>query len=121
MSKHKILFPIFIVAIASISCNQKSNPSNDKEVTFTNDIQPIITENCTNRGCHHGGEQFSLLTYEDVIKNGYVEEGNPKDNVLYQFLTSKNTDERMPPQPFPALSDEQLQLVHDWIYQGATR
>ena len=60
-------------------------------VTFTNDIQPIITENCTNRGCHHGGEQVSLLTYDDVIKNGYVVEGNPKDNVLYQAIDSKHT------------------------------
>ncbi|MBK7571605.1 MAG: hypothetical protein KBF92_07085 [Bacteroidia bacterium] len=121
MSTHKILFLAIFILISFFSCKQNSTRADEKAVSFTNDIQPIITEYCTNRGCHHGGEQVSLMTYDDVIKNGYVVEGNPKDNVLYQAIDSKNPDERMPPEPHPALSAEQIKIVHEWIRQGAVK
>ncbi len=121
MPTRKILFTAIFISLTFFSCKQNSTSSQEKAVTFTNDIQPIITENCTNRGCHHGGEQVSLLTYDDVIKNGYVVEGNPKDNVLYQAVDSKHPDERMPPAPHPSLSEEQIKLVHEWIHDGAVK
>lgn len=121
MLTHKIQFLAIFLSLTFFSCKQKSTYADEETVTFTNDIQPIITENCTNRGCHHGGEQVSLMTYDDVIKNGYVVEGNPKDNLLYQAVDSKHPDERMPPAPHPSLSEEQIKLVHEWIHDGAVK
>jgi len=121
LPRYNFFLAAITILLLANSCNLKDDFREEGSVTFSKDIQPILTENCTNRGCHLGTEQVSLLSYEDVIRNGYVEEGNPRDNVLYQAITDKNVDERMPPAPFPPLKPEQLKLIHEWIYQGSPR
>lgn len=121
LPRYRYYFTSFLILLIANSCKLKDDYRQKGSVTFAKDIQPIISANCTNRGCHLGTEQVSLITYEDVIRNGYVVDGNPRDNVLYQAISDSNADERMPPAPFPPLKPEQLKLIHEWIYQGAQK
>ena len=83
--------------------------------TWTEDIAPLIYENCSS--CHHDGgiAPFQLMSYEDVSAHAYA--------------IHHATDERSMP-PWPAdpgyrhfkdenyLEEEEIQMLHDWIFSG---
>lgn len=85
-------------------------------ITFTGQIQPIITQNCA-APCHHPGGvgPFSLFTYEDVAKRA-------------KFIAKVTQIRYMP--PFPAdrtfqhyanergLSDKEIGLIQKWVKGG---
>ena len=84
--------------------------------TFSHDIAPIIYQNCA--PCHRPGEAgpFPLLTYQDVKKRApqiadvtrrrYMPPWAPEDG------HGDFSDERR-------LSEAQIQLIGDWVNQGA--
>lgn len=90
--------------------------SSDAPVTYYEDVQPILYENCV--VCHQPGEigGFSLLTYEDALEAAPV----LADNVMSGL---------MPPQPpshlTPALrddrslSDDEIVTLVRWSLSGA--
>ena len=85
-------------------------------LTFAHDIAPIIYQNCA--GCHRPGESgpFPLLRYEDVKKHA-------------QEIADVTSRRSMPPWAPEAgygdflgerrLTDTQIQLIADWVGQGA--
>lgn len=105
-------FHIFILLFIS-SC--RPNAKKKADITFSNDIAPIIYKNCT--GCHRPGEAgpFPLLTYKDVSSR----------SKLIRFVTQSRF---MPPWPADAsyshfinekvLSEEEIQLIVRWVDEG---
>jgi hypothetical protein len=88
-------------------------------VSFANDILPIFNSRCAN--CHGGNrteEGLVLLTYADVLKgsdNGPVVIAGNADA---SFLVDQLVNQEMPKRG-PKLTPPQIQLIIDWINQGA--
>lgn len=88
-------------------------------VSFTNDILPILQSRCVN--CH-GGERTEeglvMKSYDDIMagsKNGAVVVPGDANNSLMAEMVLNN---KMPKRG-PKLTPPQVQLIVDWINQGA--
>lgn len=100
-----------------------------KSVSFTHDIRPILAARClychTPTGATPIGFQLAGLdlgSYATLRAGGVdgptVVAGDPCSSILYLKLSpGPPFGSRMP--LGGALSDAQLQLVHDWIAEGA--
>jgi hypothetical protein len=98
-------------------CRHEPKKENLPQVSFANQVEPIINANCAYSGCHNGGEEFSLLGYDNVRRN--VKPGKPFSSKLYSSITALNAIQAMPPPEKPALSETQLQIIYIWIQNGA--
>lgn len=120
---------------ASPCLNDDLDPSND--VSFQNDIVPQILSpegvgclQChapnapTPLGFEVGG--LDLSTYAAAARGGANSDGiaiipgQPCQSIMYQKVSAGPPfGGRMPLNGPPYLSEEQLQLLHDWISEGA--
>ncbi len=88
-------------------------------VSFAQDVLPIIESRCTN--CH-GGERtekgLNLKTYSDMMQgseNGsVVTAGNAADSKLVELIVNQKMPKRG-----PKLTPPQVQLIAEWVNQGA--
>ena len=95
-----------------------SNCSPDT-VYFVNEIQPIISSNCTMSGCHDNithADGVNLTTYTNIMR--YVVPGNAAESKLYKVIM-KTGEDQMPPPPMSPLTQEQKNKIYKWISQGA--
>lgn len=85
--------------------------------TFERDVKPIFIRRCST--CHQGDNPSagldlnSLTSILDVIKVG-----DPKNSILIHRLRGYEGLEQMP-KGFKALENAEIQIVEDWIAQGA--
>ena len=93
--------------------------SQDATVSFANDIQPLLENRCGN--CHGGNkteEGLNLLSYEAITKgsdNGpVVNAGAADDSLLVEMVVTLEMPKRG-----PKLTPPQVQLIIDWVNQGA--
>lgn len=104
------------------------NGGSDPEPTFEN-VQDIFNNNCGGAGCHIGERTngVRLDSYDNVMGSEgdcygqlVVQEGDADGSPLVEKIESSNPTcgERMP-EGGPYLSDEQIQLIRDWIDEGA--
>jgi Flp pilus assembly protein TadD/mono/diheme cytochrome c family protein len=90
--------------------------ANAADVTFYRDIAPIIHHDCA--PCHRPGESgpFSLLTYDDVKRHASQIAAVTKRRFMPPWLPEPGygdfVEERR-------LSDAQIQLIADWVKEGA--
>ena len=88
--------------------------------SFQDDILPILTNRCAFAGCHVAGGPggIDLRTYEAIIAGGnqgaIVIAGNARESELAKQIV----EGKMPPGG-PPLSAAQIQLITDWINEGA--
>ncbi len=91
----------------------------ESSVSFTDDILPILESRCVN--CH-GGDRLekglSVRTYGDLMsgsENGpVVVAGDAANSKLVQMIANQKMPKRG-----PKLTPPQLQLIIDWVNQGA--
>ena len=94
-----------------------------KEVSFNRDIRPILVQHCV--ACHGGVKQAADLSFvypEKVLPpDGWViEPGNPDESEMLARILEEDPEVRMPPPEHGrALNEQEIQLVRDWISQGA--
>ena len=89
-------------------------------VSFTNDIIPIIQSRCY--ACHGGDkgteEGLDMNSYANLMAGSYngpvVVAGNADDSLIVQMLVKGKMPKRG-----PKLTPPQVQLIIDWINQGA--
>jgi hypothetical protein len=101
------------------SCQPEAN-----QISYNQDIRPILNENCL--ACHGGIKQqggFSLLFEEDVYQptesgKPAIVPGNRGKSELFQRITNHDPELRMPQDADP-LTPEQVELIGKWIDQGA--
>ena len=100
-------------------------------VSFARDIQPIFDARC--KACHYPngiapiGLQvtgLNLSTYQTVISGAIagpvVIPDEPCSSILYLKVTpGPPFGSRMPLNGPPFLTDGDIQLIHDWIAEGA--
>ncbi len=102
-------------------------------VDYESQIRPIFSANCALSGCHVAGHQTGLdLTAGNsygmlvsVTSTNYapalrVEPFNANNSVLYNKVENTGVyGGQMPPPPNPALAPGDIQLIMDWINEGA--
>ncbi len=127
LSTHKYLYFLGI-AIINTGCSQ--------QVSFQNDVNPILQENCLS--CHDDkGEGvkasgFSVRTYDDLMKGTQfgkvVIPGDSLSSSLYRLIDHQADPKiQMPPHhdealavgKMSSLSGEQINTIKAWIDQGA--
>ncbi len=92
----------------------------EPQVSFKDDIQPILAERCAVPGCHAAPGIAGLdLTQYDTFKKGgnggaAFDAGNGKGSLVVRRIDGGG----MPPIP-PPLTPDQIQLFIDWIDEGA--
>ena len=97
-------------------------PVGDACISFANDIQPILTSNCT--GCHGDpdpSQGLDLSSYANLMSGNIITAGDAQSSLLYQKITGTASGGRMPasdPDYFDSHADE-LQLIEYWINEGA--
>ncbi len=116
---------IFLAALVVIDTRPATGAS--AKIEFTRDIRPIISDNCYH--CHGPDEQqrkaklrldtkdglFSVRDGKVVVKGGSL-----KSSELWQRITTKNSDDLMPPpESHKKLTTDQIAKVKTWIEQGA--
>lgn len=86
-----------------------------KEVTFYQDIAPIIYQNCA--PCHRPGESapFSLLSYEDAKRHAVQLGDVTKRRYMPPWLPEAGKGDF---QEQRRLTDAQIQLIQDWVKEG---
>jgi uncharacterized membrane protein len=97
-------------------------PCEDNIIYFEKDILPLLRSNCTFSGCHDAAsaqDGVILESYASVIQTADVEAFNLEDSEIYEVLVDNDLDERMPPSPRSALDADKINLIAEWILQGA--
>jgi hypothetical protein len=88
--------------------------------SFSADISPILTNRCALPGCHVAGGPYGidLRTYDSLKAGGedgaIVIVGNAKESEMVEEIV----EGKMPPDG-PPLEAAQVQLIIDWINEGA--
>lgn len=108
----------------------------NRSVSFTHDIRPVISAPMGGCSCHlsqtgAGPGPATVITgldlgsYQSLLQGGHnsgpniIIAGQPCDSILYQKIgVAPPFGSRMPLGLTP-LSDQTIQLVHDWIAEGA--
>lgn len=106
-----------LLLCATSSCKHEGDITQFEPVSYSYSIKPMIESNCNMSGCHDGGEEFSLKTYNELM--GIVTPGNSTKSELYKVITASWDSNRMPPGDRGPLSKEQRSLIDVWIEQGA--
>ena len=113
-SRRYIWFVILVVCSASSLEAQR--------VEYNRDIRPILSENCF--FCHGFDEEsresgLRLDTFAGATESSIVP-GEPDESELLRRIVSQDADEIMPPpETEKQLTKEQIELVRQWIKQGA--
>jgi len=106
-------------AATDTSASPSDTPGAAAPVSFANDVMPILQNRCFN--CH-GGEQtkqgLSFASYDTLMagsKNGpVIVPGDSGNSLLIQMIQKGKMPKRG-----PKLTPDQLQIIIDWITQGA--
>jgi len=92
------------------------------KVSFEKTVHPILLDHCIRCHGEDADGDLSILTYEGVIKGGktpgFVK---PGDAAGSKIITSveKTVVPYMPPKIFPALTEDRIQAIKQWIDEGA--
>ena len=85
--------------------------------TYERDIKPIFVRRCST--CHQGDNPqagLDLNSLESILE--VIEVGDPGNSTLIHRLKGYNGLERMP-KGFKALESAEIQMIEEWITQGA--
>jgi hypothetical protein len=108
----QIFFIIICTLFLASSCTKEKTPfvqtpTCSENVSFVNDVLPVIEQNCS--GCHdaNGAGGYSFTDYSNISTNA---------NAL--LISLRASGPQLMPQGGPALPDSTIQLIECWIYQG---
>ena len=110
----------FFICVAAVLATPFSLVAQDGNVSFQNDILPILESNCLR--CHgpedpEGG--YRIDSRDEALD--YIEAGDAESSEFYQYLITDEEDELMPPPDEGGpLDDSDIQLIATWINEGAT-
>lgn len=88
------------------------------QVSFTQDVAPLLAKHCGSCHIAKTSGQFSAKSYASLIKKGRKGEtivaGHPDQSRVVMLVETR----KMPPRS-PGIPDEELQILKDWVAQGA--
>lgn len=98
----------------------QNNRQASKDDRFRKDVAPIIVKHCIR--CHTGNDpqgDISLQSISDLRKNDYVLPGDPENSHLIELITPSGNQKPEMPKDAPALSQDEVNTIRQWIRQGA--
>jgi hypothetical protein len=105
-----------IVSIDQDDCGECGG-DNSSCVNYSSEIQPILSSNCI--GCHPNSGGLSLSSYADLMEGGNSGAIIISGDHINSYLWQRVNDGSMPPGSDPDLSTEQVNLIKQWINEGA--
>jgi hypothetical protein len=119
-----ILITVFVLGIASCTKNDTvvidNTPAITRTVSFSKDIQPILTKSCAVSGCHSGSVAPNLseaTSFNALTTGNFINTSTPKSSDVYLWLTGKKAV-TMPAGAANNPSNINA-LMLAWITQGA--
>jgi hypothetical protein len=131
MSSFRTSLAALAVAILSVACS--SDDDDGAEVTFTNDIHPILQAKCGTSGCHDGSQAPTLPGHgaADVQEAYEATQSMSLGEPVYERILARVTDEdAMMPPSFASppcqgeigtpgcLTQAEVDLIAAWIEAG---
>jgi len=115
-------FGFLVVATAGLiaamqSCAHEIFSDPNARICFERDILPIFNSKCASSGCHDANssaEGYVLDSYKHITSSG-ISKGHPSSSKLYNIII----DGEMPPRRSPKLTTNEINLIRDWIADGA--
>lgn len=95
-----------------------TDPCDSNTIYFRQQVLPILVSNCAKSGCHDDithKEGVITTSYSSVIRTGDIRPGRPGESDLYKEIING----KMPPAGHAPLSQQQKNLIFNWIAQGA--
>src|SRR5215213_8754207 len=113
-----------LCAAAYLFFSPQSASAQPKQVSFINDVAPILKENCFT--CHDAKKKsgkYDMTTFEKLMAGGAggesIEPGKPEKSDLHDLIVTKD-DRRMPPKDKgEAVPAEKAAVIAQWIKEGA--
>lgn len=119
MSKLRFLIPVLFL-VSAVACKHKipapqpGTVINKKDsVCYQTEVQPILSSNCAMSGCHDAttkAERINLTSFAAVKQT-------ITGSKLLKVVQATDED-RMPPEPRPALTSDQIAILKSWVNQG---
>lgn len=113
---------VMVVDTMTMDTTITGEPCDPDVIYFDQQILPLLIGNCTNSGCHNAvdaADGVILNTYQNVMLTADVRPFDLSGSDLYEVITETDPDDRMPQPPNAPLSNQQINLVAQWILQGA--
>ena len=95
--------------------------ADDKKISFEKDVMPIFKANCIS--CHKADKKkgkLDMSTYAELMKGGKqgnpVKPGDPAKSLIIEMISGKEPEM---PEKGDKLTDAQVQIISEWIKQGA--
>jgi hypothetical protein len=136
MCKSKFLWIIVFLLMMGLACSKSKNPTEPpptvkEDPSFSADIQPIFTARCALSGCHNATAQGGMNLSDGKAYGNIVNIASTQDNTkkrvlpndadnsyLVMKIEGKQTVGTRMPQG-GTLSDDDIQLIKNWINKGA--
>jgi hypothetical protein len=106
------------------SATQAQTKSAGKQVSFLNDVAPILKENCL--ACHDPKVRkgrLDMTTFEGLLAGGdrgpSVVAGKPDESPLYLLISGQKEPHMPPRETGGSLTKDQITTIELWIRQGA--
>lgn len=129
MIRYSLFSTLVLFALLQVACqaDETNQQAVDPEALFTFEVLPLLQNKCL--GCHGDKPDdiegdFNMLTLEGMLAGG--ESGHPglvpgkvSKSPIYQVVTRKYPDFKMPPKDTDKLSEDQMEVLKTWIAGGA--
>ena len=88
-------------------------------VDYTTEIQPIFNNNCG--GCHttNSSGGLNLSSYDNLMSSDTVIPGDHASSILFDRIIRENSEPGDMPPGNNQLDESEIQLIADWIDEGA--
>lgn len=115
------LYLLFGLSLVSFSAARAADAP---KVDFATQVKPLLTSRCVN--CHHSGSMFGELSLENRtmafkkrVNGPIILPGKPDSSMLYLVLKLPAKNLKAMPAAGHRVTDTEINLIHDWIKQGA--
>jgi len=95
--------------------------ADDKKVSYEKDVLPIFKASCIS--CHKADKKkgkLDMSTYAELMKGGKqgspIKPGDPAKSLIVEMISGKEPEM---PEKGDKLTETQVQVISDWIKQGA--
>lgn len=120
----KLLFLLFLFAVASCSLAPKDQPGGADRY-FVTEVKPVLQEQCLR--CHDGTQPppvLNLTSRNAAFRTNargqhYIVPGKPDSSLLVTAVQRMGTHPKLMPQSDVSLTDMQIGMLREWIEDGA--